>query len=84
MNEPINTISATGKEIEEVICMMEEFLSDKSQDTVMIACLSLAMMIQAPTISREQLQAGVMSVSQNMALYLSGIEDGFLTKEQLN
>ena len=50
--------------------------SDEDETVVLMACLSLALIIQYPAITGEELAAGVLHTSEAIALFLSSLENG--------
>ena len=51
-------------------------VSDEEEIVVLMAVLSLALMIQMPSINSQELHQGVLGASEWISLYLSSIEDG--------
>lgn len=85
MSESImRPVGASGPEIQRIVEGMEPFLMQFSRDQVLIACLSIAILIQDPDIAVENLQAGVKGASEWMCLYLSSLGEGTIPKEMLN
>jgi hypothetical protein len=87
MNESgsVREISATGADVQMIVEQIEPILMGFPRHHVLIACITLAMLMQHPDISPTQLQEGVKGVSQWMALFLSTTgDDGVTPKELLN
>ena len=55
--------------------------SSEDELVVLMACLSLALMIQHSEISSMELMTGVLGASEWISLYLSSIEDGDMENE---
>ncbi len=88
MSSPINHDYAEGKDVSRVISKIETAIGEDEDETVVLmACLSLALMIQHPQISNRQLMDGVLGSSEWIALYLTSLEDqkdGGLPPSKLN
>lgn len=84
MNTNIEQSRASGPEVEKIVQAMESAIGDKPPFMVLMACLSLALILQHPDISVEELQRGVKDSSQFIALWLSNLENPALSKEQIN
>lgn len=80
---------ATGEEIDAVISKIEPHLDGVPRVHVLIACISLALLVQYPDLTPDELQQGVRGVSQYICMFLDGLEMGGITvtdlpKEQIN
>ena len=51
-------------------------VSDEDEIVVLMACLSLALMIQMPAVNSRELHQGVLGASEWISLFLASIEDG--------
>ena len=74
MNEQIIYSKTTGKEIQDIVEAMEPVLEGKLSANVLMACLALAIIIQCPNLTPEQLSTGVRGASEWIALYASSLE----------
>lgn len=83
MNE-ISQTRATGAEIGRIVDEIVPILGKEDPIHVLMACLSIAIVVQDPDISPEHLADGVKGTSEHIALWLSSIYDAQVPKEQLN
>ena len=51
-------------------------VSEEDEIVVLMACLSLALMIQMPSVNSRELHQGVLGASEWISLFLASIEDG--------
>lgn len=51
-------------------------VSSEDEIVVLMACLSLALMIQMPSVNSKELHQGVLGASEWISLFLASIEDG--------
>lgn len=68
----VEETTATGEEINAIIARLEPALWNQRRSHVIIAMLSLALSLQNPELTAEELQEGVRGVSQWIALFLTG------------
>ena len=71
-NEPIpviETATVSGMEVHRLIDKMEPALENEPIATVIIACLTIALMAQNPYLTVDELEKGVCIVSQGLALF---------------
>ena len=81
----IQEIYATGMDVHNIVEKIEPVLAGLPRGHVLIALMTMAIIIQHPEITPEQLQEGVKGLSQWMALFLSTTdESGETPKELLN
>ena len=73
MSQTVVKMEATGHEIEAVIRSMEPALEGKDANHVMMACLALALYIQEPDLTPEQVAEGVEGASQWISLFISSL-----------
>ncbi len=73
MSEQIIYNKASAKDIAIVIEAMEPVLVGYPTNTVMMACIALAIILQAPDIKVDHLTRGVTGASEWIALYLAGL-----------
>ncbi len=79
----IESDSATGEEVYEVVAKIEPNLVGVSRKLAIIACIAIAVTAMNPDMTEDEVQEGVKGCSEWIALYASGI--GLkLTKEHLN
>lgn len=64
---------ATVADIKRLVQQMESVLVGEREDHVMMACIAMALSIQYPDLTREELSAGVKGASEWMATYISTI-----------
>ena len=82
---PIQQLSATGEQVGAIIDKIEGAITGEPKHHVLMACLTLALVMQYPNISAEELQEGVKRTSQFIAFYLEGINGAqILTANQVN
>lgn len=82
-NSHIVESTATGQEIADIVAGVQEALLGVPRGHAIIACLSMALILQNPDISPEQLQSGIKDVSRYVCLLLEG-EETPLEKRMLN
>ena len=83
MTEPLMYRKSSGATITRLIDKMEKALEDEDEKDIMAACLVLALCIQMPDITQEQLESGVKGVSEWIAMF--GAETmSPTTKEKMN
>jgi hypothetical protein len=76
MSIPIIEAKASGNEITRLINeKLAPCLEGEEQSKCVIAMLTLALLIMKPVISAENIQEGVMGISQWMCLYLSSLDE---------
>jgi len=80
-NEEKMTVMS-GTEVEALIAKMSPSLEGELKGHVLIACLTLACLIQSPTIEPELLQAVVKNTSHYMVMALNGELD--IPKSKVN
>jgi hypothetical protein len=74
---PIIEAKATGHEVTRIINeKLAPSLEGENQSSAVIAMLTMIMLIMKPVISAEDIQQGVLGVSQWMCLFLSSLDDG--------
>lgn len=66
---------ANGEELGRLIAAMEKVLIGEKEHHVVMACLALAITIQCPSLSPEQLAKGVKGVSEWIALFASSLDE---------
>ena len=75
MSEAITYTRVTGKRIEEVISDIEPSLRGKDSNEILMACLSIAVMLQgSEALTLTQLVDGVKGASEWIALYHSSLD----------
>lgn len=72
---PVLEVSATGKDIEQMIERILPTVAGESLPVVSAAMLMIIMRSMKEDISAEQLVEGAQGASQWLALYLSSLED---------
>lgn len=72
-NDMITYTKISGKELDRLTAAMEDCLAGEKETHVAVACLALAICIQLPTITPDQLAAGIKGASEWIALYASSI-----------
>ncbi len=82
----ITEMRADGEEIFDIIDKLEPVLKDETAPNAVIACLSLAIMLQNPSLALMKLQEAVLGASRWIALFLSANElpGADIPKEKLN
>ena len=58
------------------ICDGTGKISNEEEVVVLMACLSLALMIQMPSINSKELHQGTLGASEWISLFLTSLEDG--------
>ena len=74
-NHLIFRAEATGADIQKVLEAVQPVIADFPRTHVMMACLALALMVQDPELSIEELHDGVVGMSQWACLYLHRLEE---------
>ena len=81
----INKTTATGAEIGRIVEEVSPILSKEDPSHVLMACLSLAFVVQDPDITPDDLARGVRSASEHIALFLSALyEPAEVPASQIN
>ena len=76
MTVPIIEAKASGSEITRLINeKLAPCLEGEDQSKCVIAMLTLSLLIMKPVISAEDIQEGVMGISQWMCLWLSSMDE---------
>lgn len=84
MTELMQEASASSQTIFEIVSKIESVLLGEKRSDVVIACLSIALTLQEPDITAQQLHDGVSGASKWMCLFLSGDDPNQLPKALLN
>lgn len=74
MTRPLQLVSearATGEEVYQLVCQIEPILIGVDRAKAIMACLSIALILQNPDLTPQEIQEGVRGASQWMCLYLS-------------
>ena len=81
----IRTVAA-GEQISQLLDAMEPVLDGHPKHNVLVACLSIAVLLQRPDLDADELKTAVFETSQWLAMYLSqvGVDLSPLPKEKLN
>ena len=81
----IEQSKASGEDVSRVVGRMSDIFKNEENHIILMSALSIAIMVQQPDVTPEQLKAGVLGASQWIALYLTSIEEsGTIPKEQIN
>ena len=76
MTVPIIEARATGKEVTRIINeKLAPSVDGEDQSAAVIAMLTMVLLIMKPVISAEDIQQGVMGISQWMCLFLSSLDE---------
>lgn len=75
-SEPMFTAKATGSEIQAIVLAIEKATRNKNQDHVYMGCLTLALLLQNPNLTMDEMLDGVKAISEYVAMYLSGTGEG--------
>ncbi len=73
IGQDIIQASATGEQIARIVNNIQEAVSEESRTDILMACLSMAIILQEPDITPSNLVKGVKESSQFIALYLSSL-----------
>lgn len=75
MTIPITKQDVPGPEIARIVNAMQEVFGDEDRTAMMMACLSMALILQHEDISMDDLKDGVLGASEWIALFLTSLEE---------
>lgn len=84
MNNDFFRAEADGAEIQEIMNEMRVLFQTRSIHSMLIACLTVAIIIEYPNITPEQIRDGVFETSQFMSLWVDKLEHGPIPPEKMN
>ena len=74
MHENYITRTFSGPEVGEVVSVIGKVLEDVDPMLVLSACLAMSILISRPEATTEELEKGVMGVSEWIALYAESLD----------
>lgn len=74
MNTPIVETQATGKQVEVLVDKILRVLDGEDRAHGILACLTLALILEKENITPEQIQEGVLGTSQYICAFLGETE----------
>lgn len=82
VGQDIIQATATGEQIARIVNNIQEVVLDETRTDILMACLSMALILQEPDITPVNLVKGVKESSQFIALFLSSLNP--LTPNMVN
>lgn len=84
MHDGISFTSASAVDVDHVVELLKPILDQNHPAVCVMAFLAMTIMLQRPYSSRAEVMEGVKTVSEWIAMHLSGLEVMELDKSKLN